>query len=68
MLEYTQDRGGASLELLVLHEDAVREYSYGPNTRMGTLSQSIYDDANAKGWTVISMKYDWKQISAGAAR
>jgi phosphoglycolate phosphatase-like HAD superfamily hydrolase len=30
MLEYTQAGGGASLEMLVLHDDAVREYAYGP--------------------------------------
>ena len=30
MLEYTQAGGGASLEMLVLHDDAQREYAYGP--------------------------------------
>jgi len=30
MLEYTQASGGASLEMLVLHDDATREYAYGP--------------------------------------
>jgi len=69
MLEYTQAGGGASLEMLVLHDDAMREYTYGPaqglpDTRVGKFTQALYDEAKAKGWTVISMKNDWKQIFA----
>jgi hypothetical protein len=69
MLEYTQASGGASLEMLVLHDDAAREYAYGPaqglaDTKVGTFPQSLYDEAKTKGWTVISMKNDWKQIFA----
>src|SRR5271165_5512738 len=69
MLEYTQAGGGASLEMLVLHDDKTREYAYGPaqglhDTKVGTFSQALYDEAKAKGWTVISMKNDWKRIFA----
>ena len=69
MLEYTQAGGGASLEMLVLHDDATREYAYGPatglpDTKVGAFSQALYDEAKSKGWTVISMKNDWKQIFA----
>ena len=69
MLEYTQAGGGASLEMLVLHDDAQREYAYGPaqglpDSKVGTFPQSLYDEAKAKGWTVISMKNDWKRIFA----
>jgi hypothetical protein len=69
MLEYTQAGTGASLEILVLHDDATREYAYGPaqglpDSKVGTFPQSLYDEAKAKGWTVISMKNDWKQIFA----
>ena len=58
---------GARLAMLVLHDDAQREYAYGPaqglpNTQVGTFSQALYDEAKAKGWTVISMKNDWKRI------
>jgi hypothetical protein len=31
-----------------------------------TLASGMEDEANAKGWTVISMKNDWKRIFAGA--
>lgn len=67
MLEYTTRGSTPGMGLLVLHDDAVREYAYGPavglpDTKVGTFSQALYDEAKAKGWTVISMKKDWKQV------
>ena len=67
MLEYTKAGDGARLAMLVLHDDATREYAYGPaqglpDTKVGTFPQALYDDAQKSGWTVISMKNDWKQI------
>src|SRR5271168_2030578 len=67
MLEYTGAGDGARLAMLVLHDDATREYAYGPahglpDTKVGTFTQAMYDQAKAQGWTVISMKNDWKQI------
>jgi phosphoglycolate phosphatase-like HAD superfamily hydrolase len=69
MLEYTSAGDGARLEMLVLHDDAEREYAYGPaqglpDTKIGTFSQALYDEAMKKGWTVISMKKDWKRVFA----
>jgi phosphoserine phosphatase len=69
MLEYTAAGGGARLEMLVLHDDAKREYAYGPGqglpeTKVGTFTQALYDEATKKGWTVISMQKDWKRIFA----
>jgi phosphoserine phosphatase len=69
MLEYTQGVEGNSLEMLVLHDDAQREYAYGPaqglpDTHFGKFTQELYDEAEKKGWTVISMKNDWKKIFA----
>ena len=71
MLEYTKAGDGARLSLLVLHDDAEREYAYGPaqglpDTKVGTFTQALYDEAKKNGWTVISMKNDWKQIFAFA--
>jgi phosphoglycolate phosphatase-like HAD superfamily hydrolase len=67
MLEYTKAGDGARLSLLVLHDDAEREYAYGPaeglpDTKVGTFTQALYDEAEKNGWTVISMKNDWKTI------
>ena len=69
MLEYTQAGEGARLAMLVLHDDASREYAYGPaqglpDTKVGTLTEKLYDEAKKQGWTVISMKNDWKRIFA----
>jgi phosphoglycolate phosphatase-like HAD superfamily hydrolase len=69
MLEYTKAGSGARLSMLVLHDDAKREYAYGPatglpDTKVGTFTQALYDEAKKRGWTVISMKNDWKQIFA----
>ncbi len=67
MLEYTGAGDGARLMMLVLHDDATREYAYGPAqglapSKVGTFTQALYDEAKKKGWTVISMKNDWKRI------
>jgi hypothetical protein len=69
MLEYTKAGDGARLALLVLHDDATREYAYGPAqglpaTKIGTFTQALYDEAKKEGWTIISMKRDWKRIFA----
>ncbi len=67
MLQWTTSGDGARLGLLVLHDDAEREVAYGPanglpDTKVGTFSQALYDEAKKSGWSVISMKNDWKRI------
>jgi hypothetical protein len=67
MLEYAGAGDGARLKMLVLHDDAEREYAYGPaeglpDTKVGTFTQELYDEAKKDGWIVISMKNDWKTI------
>jgi phosphoserine phosphatase len=69
MLEYTKGGSGARLAMLVLHDDAKREYAYGPaaglpDTKVGTFTQTLYDEAGKSGWVVISMKNDWRKIFA----
>ena len=69
MLEYTGAGDRARLMMLVLHDDAEREYAYGPaeglpNSRVGTFPQALDDEAKQKGWHVIHMKTDWKRIFA----
>jgi phosphoglycolate phosphatase-like HAD superfamily hydrolase len=69
MLEYTGAGDGARLMMLVLHDDATREYAYGPaqglpKSKVGTFTQELYDEAKKDGWFVISMKHDWKKIFA----
>lgn len=62
MLEWTQAGSGARLMMLVHHDDAQREWAYGPESKVGTFSDSLMAEARKNGWTVISMKGDWKTI------
>jgi phosphoglycolate phosphatase-like HAD superfamily hydrolase len=69
MLEWTGAGDGARLRMLVYHDDPVQEYAYGPagglpDTKVGTFDRSLMDEAKARGWTVISMKNDWKRVFA----
>jgi hypothetical protein len=53
--------------MLVLHDDAKREYAYGPavhlpDTAVGTFSEELLSKATKNAWVVISMKNDWKRI------
>jgi len=69
MLEYTKAGAGARMAMLALHDDGNREYAYGPaqglpDTKIGTFTQELYDQAGKDGWIVVSMKKDWKRIFA----
>ncbi len=69
MLEYTKAGDGARLAMLVLHDDAKREYAYGPalglpGTKVGSFTQALHDEAMKQGWVVVSMKNDWRRIFA----
>jgi phosphoserine phosphatase len=73
MLEWTGAGDGARLKMLVLHDDAEREYAYGPanglpDSKVGTFPQELMDEAKQKGWVVISMKDDWKTIFPEASK
>jgi phosphoserine phosphatase len=61
MLEWTAAGDGPRFMLLVHHTDAVREYAYDRQSAFGKLDKAL-DEANAKGWTVVDMKNDWKVI------
>jgi phosphoglycolate phosphatase-like HAD superfamily hydrolase len=62
MLEWTQAGSGARLMMLVHHDDAVREFAYGAESKIGTFSDALMAEASKNAWTVISMKDDWKVI------
>jgi len=61
MLQYTAGGGGPRLMVLVHHDDEAREWAYDRASSIGHLDQAL-DDANGRGWTVISMKNDWRRI------
>ena len=45
----------------------MREYAYGPaqalpDSKVGTFTQALYDEAKKDGWVIISVKKDWNRI------
>ena len=63
MLQWTAASPHRTLQLFVHHTDGEREYAYDRTSSVGKLDK-VLDEANAKGWTVVSMKDDWKHIFA----
>ncbi len=69
MLAWTGAGPGARLMMLVLHDDAKREYAYGPaaelpDTKFGTFPESLMEEAEERDWVVISMQNDWARVFA----
>jgi len=56
MLQFAGEKDRPSLSLLVVHDDAAREFSYTAGT------EKVVKTAEAQGWTEISIKNDWKQV------
>ena len=61
MLQWTAAGRGLRFCLYVHHTDAVREWAYDRESHIGRLDKGL-DEAKARGWTVVSMKDDWKVI------
>ena len=61
MLQWTAASGGSRYCLYVHHDDAEREYAYDRKDALAKLDLG-WDEAVAKGWTLVSMKDDWKTI------
>jgi phosphoserine phosphatase len=62
MMEYSKGRAGPSFQLLINHDDAAREFAYAEKDN-GSL-----DAAKKYGFTVVSVKSDWKTVfGAGQA-
>jgi phosphoserine phosphatase len=60
MLQWTGAGTGTRFCLFVRHTDAEREWAYDVSP-LGRLEKGL-EEANAKGWTVVDMKKDWKVI------
>jgi hypothetical protein len=61
MLEWTTSAPGARLGLIVHHDDAEREFAYDRKSHVGKLDRGL-NEAGARGWTLVSMKNDWKTV------
>ena len=67
MLQWTTAGSGPRFALYVHHDDAAREWAYDRESHIGKLDKGL-DEAKAKGWTVVSMKDDWKTVFPPSAR
>jgi len=63
MLQWTTAGSGPRFALIVHHTDAEREWAYDRKSSIGRLDKAL-DEAQARGWTVVDMKSDWKRIFA----
>jgi len=63
MLQWTAAGSGARFCLYVHHTDADREWAYDRRSTIGRLDQGL-DEATQRGWTIVDMKSDWKNIFA----
>jgi len=61
MLQYSAAGPGAQFLLYVHHDDAEREWAYDRESHIGRLDAGL-DEARERGWTVVSMKDDWRRI------
>ncbi|HVZ93806.1 MAG TPA: HAD family hydrolase [Phycisphaerales bacterium] len=61
MLQWTTGGTGPRFALIVHHTDPDREWAYDRQSNIGKLDKAL-DEAESKGWTVVDMKKDWKQI------
>ncbi len=64
MLQWTGAGSGARLMMLIHHDDAQREYNYGPDSRVGPFPDSLMEEAQRRRWHVVSMQRDWRRIFA----
>ena len=56
MLDFTQHPDKPFLRLLVLHDDAEREFDYTSG------AEQALERAETSGWTVASIRYDWATV------
>jgi hypothetical protein len=61
MLQWTTGGKGPSFGLIVRHTDAEREWAYDRDSHVGRLDKAL-DEAGTRGWTVVDMKADWRQV------
>jgi len=61
MLQWATAGEGARFALFVHHDDAAREYAYDRDDKLQQFNKG-WDEAVARGWTVVSMRDDWKTV------
>ncbi|MGJ7562250.1 HAD family hydrolase [Variovorax sp. GB1R11] len=64
MLQWTAAGSGLRFIGIVHHTDGDREFAYDRKSRIGTLDKA-WDEGKARGWTIVDMKQDWRQVFPG---
>ena len=59
MLTFAGGPSAPALRLLVVHDDAEREFEYIAG------AEKVLDAVQAHGWTPVSMKRDWRKVFPG---
>jgi phosphoserine phosphatase len=67
MLQWTTAGTGPRFALIVHHTDAEREWAYDRKSHIGQLDKAL-DEAQARGWTVVDMKRDWKTVFGASSK
>ena len=67
MLQWTTAGAGPRFALIVHHTDAEREWAYDRKSHIGKLDKAL-DEAQARGWTVVDMKRDWKTVFGASTK
>jgi phosphoserine phosphatase len=67
MLQWTTAGAGPRFALIVHHTDAEREWAYDRKSHIGKLDKAL-DEAQARGWTVVDMRRDWKTVFAAPTK
>lgn len=62
MLEWSQASENRNLQLLIHHDDPIREYAYDVDSKVGTFSESLKKESVKNKWIIVSMKNDWNKI------
>ncbi len=63
MLQWTTSGTGARFGMIIHHTDAEREFSYDRESHIGKLAKGL-DEGPKLGWSIVSMKDDWKAVFA----
>ena len=61
MLQWTAAGDGPRFSMYIHHNDAAREWAYDRESHIGRFDKGLAEAAE-KGWTVVSMKDDWKSV------
>ena len=61
MLEWVTGGAGARFGMIVHHDDAMREFAYDREAGLAKLDRGL-DEGPKRGWTLVSMKNDWKRV------